>query len=99
MSSKGKLGLNLFEKNLKRHPSVKGLFDDQGNKKLASNSKNEFLVLGGAYSVDKFYRLSMGYKWFSDEQMTIEERENFLNNIPKHFIFFLFAGIPSSLFL
>ena len=45
MSSKGKLGLNLFEKNLKRHPSVKGLFDDQGNKKSASNSKNEFLIL------------------------------------------------------
>ena len=45
MTSKGKLGLNLFEKNLKRHPSVKGLFDEQGNKKSPSNSKNEFLIL------------------------------------------------------
>ena len=45
MSSKGKLGLNLFEKNLKRHPSVKGLFDENGNKKSPSNSKNEFLIL------------------------------------------------------
>jgi len=26
------------------------------------------IVIGGAYSVDKHYRLSMGYKWFSDEQ-------------------------------
>ena len=45
MSSKGRLGLNLFEKNLKRHPSVKGLFDENGNKKSPSNSKNEFLIL------------------------------------------------------
>lgn len=26
------------------------------------------LVLGGAYSVDKYYRLARGYKWFDDEQ-------------------------------
>lgn len=26
------------------------------------------LVIGGAYSVDKYYRLSMGYNWFEDEQ-------------------------------
>ena len=45
MSSKGRLGLNLFEKNLKRHPSVKGLFDENGTKKSPSNSKNEFLIL------------------------------------------------------
>lgn len=26
------------------------------------------LVIGGAYSVDKFYRLSRGYSWWEDEQ-------------------------------
>lgn len=26
------------------------------------------IVIGGAYSVDKFYRLERGYEWFSDEQ-------------------------------
>ena len=26
------------------------------------------LVIGGAYSVDKYYRLAMGYHWFPDEQ-------------------------------
>lgn len=26
------------------------------------------IVIGGAYSVDKFYRLSRGWKWFEDEQ-------------------------------
>ena len=44
-NSKNRLGLNLFEANLKRHPSVKGLFDEDGNMKVPKNSKNEFLLL------------------------------------------------------
>ena len=31
-------------------------------------------VMGGAYSVDKYYRLAMGYKWFPEEQMNEMER-------------------------
>lgn len=30
------------------------------------------MVIGGAYSVDKFYRLSRGYHWFEDEQPSDE---------------------------
>lgn len=30
------------------------------------------IVIGGAYSVDKYYRLSKGYKWFEDEQPSDE---------------------------
>lgn len=30
------------------------------------------LILGGAYSVDKFYRLASGYAWFEDEQPSDE---------------------------
>ncbi len=30
------------------------------------------LVIGGAYSVDKFYRLSRGYGWWADEQPSDE---------------------------
>ena len=30
------------------------------------------LVIGGAYSVDKYYRLSRGWHWFPDEQPTEE---------------------------
>ena len=33
---------------------------------------HQCLVIGGAYSVDKHYRLAMGYKWFSDEQPSSE---------------------------
>ena len=43
-NSKNRLGLNLFEANLKRHPSVKGLFDENGNMKIPTNSNNEYLV-------------------------------------------------------
>ena len=45
MSSKNKLSLNLFEANLKRHPSVKGLFDKNGDLKNPTDSRNEFLLL------------------------------------------------------
>lgn len=38
-------------------------------------SGHKTLVIGGAYSVDKYYRLSMGYQWFSEEQLTTTEIE------------------------
>jgi 3-oxoacid CoA-transferase subunit A len=34
------------------------------------------LVLPGAYSVDKEYRLKMGWSWFEDEQLTEKEMEH-----------------------
>lgn len=37
------------------------------------------LVIGGAFSVDKDYRLAMNRKWFPNEQLTTEE----MNNISK----------------
>ena len=36
------------------------------------------LVIGGAYSVDKNYRLMYGYEWFRDEQLTIDEMDSIL---------------------
>lgn len=39
------------------------------------------LVLGGAYSVDKFYRLECGARWFADEQITPERRKAILKQI------------------
>lgn len=41
---------------------------------------NSFLVLGGAYSVDKWYRLEKGYKWFIDEQMSQDLQEKILKS-------------------
>ena len=39
------------------------------------------LVLGGAYSVDKYYRLESGHYWFEDEQMPEEKRLEILDSI------------------
>ncbi len=38
------------------------------------------LVVGGAYSVDKWHRLMMGYKWFEDEELTPEEKYEIMFN-------------------
>ena len=35
------------------------------------------LVIGGAYSVDKNYRLLYGYNWFKDEQLTEKEKNKY----------------------
>lgn len=34
------------------------------------------LILPGGYSVDKYYRLQMGWSWFPDEQLTAQEMAN-----------------------
>lgn len=46
----------------------------------------KILVIGGAYSVDKQYRLLHGYKWFKDEQLTKKEMVTILDKVKdKHF--------------
>lgn len=37
------------------------------------------LVIGGAYSIDKEYRLAYGHKWFKDEQLSDIEKKEILN--------------------
>lgn len=53
------------------------------------------LVIGGAYSVDKEYRLLYGHKWFKDEQLTKEEMNNILEKVRgKHFNIILTHTCP-----
>lgn len=42
------------------------------------------LTIGGAYSVDKFYRLSCGWQWFESEQLKPEERDHIDSYIYKN---------------
>lgn len=63
------------------------------------------LVIGGAYSVDKYYRLATGRTWFEKEQLTTEEM-NFIEytNINRSFDFVLshtcpYSWRPTDLFL
>lgn len=39
------------------------------------NGVKSCLVIGGAYSVDKFYRLARGYNWFASEQPSEEIKQ------------------------
>lgn len=53
------------------YPRIKYLID--GNEYIFNNKK--CLVIGGAYSVDKQYRLDNGWNWFESEQLTQEEQK------------------------
>lgn len=59
---------------------------------------NKALVIGGAYSVDKEYRLINGLEWFSDEQPTPEIKSNVerLVSSVKSFDFILTHTCPLS---
>lgn len=66
----------------------------------------ECLVLGGAYSVDKFYRLERGYAWFEDEQPSdeLKKKVNEMIKIKNKFDYVLshtcpFSTMPRHLFL
>ncbi len=59
--------------------------DDYPNLIFAKNGEmynldgQSVLVIGGAYSIDKNYRLMYGYEWFKDEQLSEDEKEFILN--------------------
>lgn len=63
------------------------------------------LVIGGAYSVDKHYRLTRGWKWFEDEQLKDFEMDSCFRNAElKHFDLILshtcpYSWRPTDLFL
>lgn len=39
------------------------------------------LTIGGAYSVDKYYRLKNGWKWFADEQLNKTKKDEIMTSI------------------
>ena len=43
-----------------------------------------YLVVGGAYSVDKEYRLKMKWRWFKDEELTQEEFCDIADKVDHH---------------
>ena len=55
------------------YPTIKYFCDTTGATYNINGYK--FLTIGGAYSVDKYYRLEKGWTWFDNEQLTIAERE------------------------
>lgn len=71
-ASRPRLDLVYFEKE---YPNI--LYAKDGGTYWVDtpNGKKSILTIGGAYSVDKQYRLDNGWAWFEDEQLNEEERE------------------------
>lgn len=67
-----------------KYPSIKYAMDEPTIYQIPylADSSDETLkyfstlILPGAYSVDKYYRLQNGWSWFPNEQMTAEEKEH-----------------------
>lgn len=49
------------------------------------------MAIGGAYSVDKFYRLARGWKWFSDEQPSDEIKAHVERQLKAHPVDVIFS--------
>lgn len=85
----------------KKYPHIRYFID--GEVYIINNKS--VLVLGGAYSVDKYYRLATGAKWFEQEQLNEEERKKIFEKISgQHFDIILshtcpFSMRPTDLFL
>ena len=67
-----RLDIVYFEKEF---PNILYAKDGGAYKIDTPTGAKSMLTIGGAYSVDKQYRLDNGWAWFADEQLTEEERE------------------------
>ena len=47
-------------------------------------NNNSCYVIGGAYSVDKYFRLEHGYNWYSSEQLSQTERYEVFHELRNH---------------
>ena len=52
-------------------------FNDSGG--IYNINNKQVLIIPGAYSIDKYYRLQMGWKWFANEQLNIQEQIDLIN--------------------
>jgi len=48
-------------------------------------------IIGGAYSVDKYYRLANHWTWHADEQLSAEEKDDCFNMIKGEKVDFIFS--------
>ena len=63
-----------------KYPNI--LFAKDGE--IYSFNNKKVLVIGGAYSIDKYYRLQNGYRWYESEQPSNETKTKILNICDKN---------------
>lgn len=59
---------------------------------------DQCIVIGGAYSVDKFYRLKMGYKWWQDEQPSPAIKEYVEQQVKNHSVDVFFTYMSDQIY-
>lgn len=69
-------GIVYFEDN---YPNI--LFAKDGE--IYEFNGKQVLVIGGAYSVDKYFRLMYGYNWYASEQPTSEVKNKIIKLVDK----------------
>ena len=74
LEPKSKLGGRIYFQP--KYPTINFLDDD-----VYTFDGKKILVLGGAYSVDKFHRIAQRNKWWDSEQMTLERQKFFLEKL------------------
>ncbi len=76
-----------------QHPKILYALDQGGEYIIGDKS---ILVIPGAYSIDKFYRLSHGWTWNATEQLSEKEKENLFNTLKPQYDYILSHTCPLS---
>lgn len=74
--------IDCFGNTCLRQPAFPNIYYAKDEGGIYNINGLKALIIPGAYSVDKWYRLQMGWPWFSDEQLTTQEMTN-LENLSK----------------
>ena len=75
------------------HPKIYYALDQGGEYNINNKS---VLIIPGAYSVDKWYRLQHHWSWFPEEQLSKDEQTMILNNLKPKYDFILSHTCPHS---
>lgn len=88
-----------------RQPAFPNIYYAKDEGGIYNIAGRKTLVIPGAYSVDKWYRLQNGWSWFPNEQLTLRERQD-LEDLAtgQHFDLVLshtcpYSYMPTDLFL
>lgn len=66
-------------------PSYPNIYYAQDGAVITLENGKRFLFIGGAYSVDKYYRLAMKWTWFEDEELDDREMSDIKNKVAGQF--------------
>ena len=76
-----------------KHPNILYTLDEGGEYEINHQS---VLILPGAYSVDKWFRLQNGWSWFPEEQMSSAEKLQILASLKRDYDYILSHTCPFS---